>query len=105
MPVQDALQTYRLKSAAMEAISTALSQESKKRKGRTPTQWREAELHAVCATAQYFAQQNDLRVPLLEEVLKVEKQALGPRRLPFEVVAIRGRDNGRFSDLKYWNTS
>lgn len=77
MPVQDALQTYRLKSAAMEAISTALRQESKKRKGRTPTQWREAELHAVYATAQYFAQQNDLRVPLLEEVLKVEKQALG----------------------------
>lgn len=68
---------HRLKMAAIDAIHVALCQEAQKRKGRDFAEWSQAEAKAVWQAARDFAQQNGLRVPLLDEVVQVEKGAMG----------------------------
>ena len=67
----------RLKMAAMDAIHGALCEEAKKRKGRDFVAWSNAEANVVWQAASDFAQRNGLRVPLLDEVVQVEKSAMG----------------------------
>ena len=68
---------HRLKMAAIDAIHGALCQEAQKRKGRDFAEWSKAEANAVWQAARDFAQQYGLRVPLLDEVVRVEKSAMG----------------------------
>ena len=68
---------HRLKMAAIDAIHGVLCQEAQKRKGRDFADWSQAEVKAVWQAARDFAQQNGLRVPLLDEVVQVEKSAVG----------------------------
>lgn len=68
---------HKLKLAAIDAIRLSLSVESAKRKGRDFSDWGPAEAHAVWKTARDFAQQHGLRIPLLAEVVQVEKSACG----------------------------
>ena len=68
---------HRLEMAAIDAIHGVLCQEARKRKGRDFAEWSKAEAKAVWQAARDFAQQNGLRVPLLDEVVQVEKSAMG----------------------------
>lgn len=69
--------THQLKMAAMEAVHAALCQEAEKRERRDFTEWSKAEALAVWQASCAFAQQNGLRVPLLDEVVQVERAARG----------------------------
>lgn len=73
----DALQRYRFTQSAMQALKSALVAEAVHRRGRHFEQWSAAEAKAVWAASRDFAQQHGLRVPLLEDVVRVERQASG----------------------------
>lgn len=68
---------HRLKLAATDAIHEALCHEAQKRKGRDFEEWSKAEANSVWRAARDFAQENGLRVPLLDEVVQVERSAMG----------------------------
>ena len=72
-----AYEKHRLKLAAIDAIHGSLCQEAQKRKGRDFAEWSKAEANSVWQAARDFAQQNGLRIPLLDEVVQVEKSAMG----------------------------
>ena len=55
----------------------AFQDEAKKRNGRTPEQWMDAERTVVWAAARDYAQQHGLRVPLMSDVMRAEEYARG----------------------------
>ena len=67
---------HRLKMSATDAIHGALCLEAQKRNGRDFAEWSKAEAKAVWQAARDFAQQHGLRVPLLDEVVQVERSAM-----------------------------
>ena len=73
----DALQRYRFTESGIQALKAALLDEAAHRRGRRFDEWSVAEAKAVWAAARDFAQQHGLRVPLLEDVVRVERQASG----------------------------
>ncbi len=73
----NAQQSHRLKLVGIQAIQAALTVEAEKRPGRAFEEWIEAEAKAVWAATRDYAQQHSLRVPTLEEVVSVERQARG----------------------------
>lgn len=73
----DSLTRFRLTMASIEALKAALITESEKRAGRSFEQWATAEAQAVWKAARGFAQQHGLRQPLLDDVIRVERQASG----------------------------
>lgn len=73
----DYLTAHRLKKAGIDAIKAALVAEAGRRRGRSFKEWSEAEAKAVWSAARDFAQQHDLRVPQLAEVVAVEREASG----------------------------
>ena len=73
----DQLTLYQVKRAGVEAVKSALIAEAELRNGRTFKEWTESEAKAVWSATRDFAQQNCLRIPKLEEVVRVERQACG----------------------------
>lgn len=72
-----ALTHYQLTTSGIDALHAALTAEAALRRGRSFEEWSMAEAQAVWNAARDFAQQHDLRVPLLAEVVRVERQACG----------------------------
>ncbi|MDL5034422.1 hypothetical protein QRD43_21140 [Pelomonas sp. APW6] len=72
-----ALQHYQLQMAGIKSLKAVLVEEASHRRGRTFEEWSKAEASAVWLAARDFAQQHDLRVPLLAEVVQVERLACG----------------------------
>lgn len=73
----DALQRYRFTESGIQALKSALVAEASHRKGRSFKEWSVAEAKAVWTAGRDFAQQHGLLVPLLEDVVRVERQASG----------------------------
>ncbi|MDY0748992.1 hypothetical protein SNE35_31125 [Paucibacter sp. R3-3] len=71
------LTRYRLMETGIQTLKTVLVEEAAKRPGRTVEQWTTAEVNAMWAAARDFAEQHGLRVPLLADVVRVERQACG----------------------------
>lgn len=60
-----------------KSIYDAFQDEASKRDGRSVEEWIDKEGKRVWSTARDYAQQNNLRVPTLEEVLNCELSARG----------------------------
>lgn len=71
------LKRYQLTMDGIDALKAALAAEASQRPGRTFDEWSKAEAKAVWTAARDFAQQHGLQVPLLAEVVRVERQACG----------------------------
>lgn len=71
------LARYQLKKGCIEALKAALAAEASQRRGRTFDEWSRAEAQALWTAARDFAQQHGLQVPLLADVVRVERQACG----------------------------
>ena len=73
----DVLTRMKLIHAGVQLLKDALAAEAEKRPGRKVEDWTQAEAGAMCAAASRFAQRHGLRVPLLADVVRVERQARG----------------------------
>lgn len=58
-------------------IYDALLREAKKRSGRTVEEWQKAEQLAVWQAARDYAQQYDMRIPTMADVLTADEQGSG----------------------------
>lgn len=71
------LKRYQLTMSGIDALHAALDAEASMRSGRSFEEWSKAEAQAVWGAARDFAQQHGLRVPLLADVVRVERHACG----------------------------
>lgn len=58
-------------------IYDAFQEEALLRDGRSVAQWSDAEVQAVWRAARDYAQQHDLVIPTLEQVIRAEQSARG----------------------------
>lgn len=75
--IMNPLVHHQLKMGCIETLKAALNAEASQRRGRTFDEWSSAEAQALWTAARDFAQQHGLRVPLLADVVRVERQACG----------------------------
>jgi hypothetical protein len=73
----NALHRYQLMMGGIDALKDSLVTESSLRRSRSVEEWSNAEAIAIWKAARDYAQQHGLCVPLLDDVVRVERQARG----------------------------